>query len=55
MDFIRERVTSLVSKKLAGTGGGVAALDGQLFAQAIVIAAYLLAQAYSDATKTKLA
>ena len=55
MDFIRERVTSLVSKKLAGTGVGVAALDSQLFAQAIVIAAYLLAQAYTDATKTKLA
>ena len=48
MDLLKERVTSLVSKKLAGAGVGVAALDGQPFAQAIVIAAYLLAQAYTD-------
>jgi len=48
MGFVTDRIKSVVSKKLGATGVGVAALQGEPYAQAIVIAAYLLAQAYTD-------
>ena len=46
MGFIRERVKSLISKKVAAVGIGLVLVD--TWPQAAVIIAYLLAQAWSD-------
>lgn len=47
MGFIKERALSLISKKAAAAGAGIVLLDDPI-AQAIVIVAYLLAQAWVD-------
>jgi len=49
--FAKERIGSVISKKVAATGGAFVGLDGHPWAQAAVIVAYLLAQAYSDSRK----
>ena len=55
MGFLKERLQKVViggiSKKIAGGVAGVAVLDGHPYAQAIVIAVTILAQAYVDAKK----
>jgi len=48
MDFLTERIKSVVSKKVAVAGSGFALLEGEPIAQAIVLAVYLLGQAYVD-------
>ena len=49
MGFIKERVKSLISKKVAAVGVGFVLVD--TWPQAAVIIAYLLAQAWSDVLK----
>ena len=49
MKFIKERVQSLISKKVAAVGVGLVLVD--TWPQAAVIVAYLLAQAWSDVLK----
>ena len=49
MGFIKERVQSVISKKVAAVGIGLTLVD--TWPQAAVIVAYLVAQAWSDALK----
>jgi hypothetical protein len=49
MGFIKERIQSVISKKVAAVGIGLTLVD--TWPQAAVIVAYLLAQAWSDALK----
>jgi hypothetical protein len=49
MGFIKERVKSVISKKVAAVGVGFVLVD--TWPQAAVIIAYLLAQAWSDVLK----
>ena len=49
MGFINERVQSVISKKVAAVGVGLALVE--TWPQAAVIVAYLLAQAWSDVLK----
>lgn len=46
MSFIKERIESLFSKKLVAGIAGVATVE--TWPQALVVAAYILAQAYVD-------
>ncbi len=48
MGFLTERIKSVVSKKAAAAGGGFVLLEGEPIAQAVVLAVYLLSQAYVD-------
>jgi hypothetical protein len=49
MGFIKERIKSVISKKVAAVGVGFVLVD--TWPQAAVIIAYLLAQAWSDVLK----
>ena len=49
MGFIRERVKSLISKKVAAVGVGFLLVE--TWPQAAVVIAYLIAQAWSDVLK----
>ena len=48
MEFLRERVNSVISKKVAAVGIGLTVVE--TWPQAAVIIAYLLGQAWVDAT-----
>jgi len=49
MGFIKERIQSVISKKVAAVGVGLVVVD--TWPQAAVIVAYLLAQAWVDSMK----
>ena len=49
MGFIKERVKSLISKKVAAVGVGFLLVE--TWPQAAVVIAYLIAQAWSDVLK----
>ena len=49
MGFIKERIQSVISKKVAAVGIGLTLVD--TWPQAAVIIAYLLGQAWVDARK----
>ena len=49
MGFVKERIQSVISKKVAAVGIGLTLVD--TWPQAAVIVAYLLAQAWSDVLK----
>ena len=49
MEFIKERVGSVISKKVAAAGIGLTVVE--TWPQAAVIIAYLLGQAWVDAKK----
>ena len=49
MDFVKERIKSVISKKVAAVGVGLTLVE--TWPQAAVIVAYLLAQAWADALR----
>ena len=49
MEFIKERIKSVISKKVAAVGVGLTLVE--TWPQAAVIIAYLLGQAWVDARK----
>ena len=49
MGFVKERIKSVISKKVAAVGIGLVLVE--TWPQAAVIVAYLLAQAWSDVLK----
>tara|TARA_Y100000310_G_scaffold244859_1_gene249760 strand:- start:2736 stop:2897 length:162 start_codon:yes stop_codon:yes gene_type:complete len=53
MGFIKERFTSLISKKVACGAGAFALLQDHPYALAIAVVGYMFAQAYTDAHKDR--
>ena len=49
MGFIKERIQSLASKKVAAVGIGLVLVE--TWPQAAIVAAYLLAQAWTDSMR----
>ena len=49
MEFIKERISSVISKKVAAAGVGLCVVD--TLPQAAVVIAYILGQAWVDGRK----
>ena len=49
MDFVKERIKSVISKKVAAVGVGLTLVE--TWPQAAVIVTYLVAQAWADALR----